>query len=231
MKGMYTSGGDDVFGQTSPPPQKAEFFPFLEESDASASDDDDNLAWRIAQYRDEDAANKLYDRYSRGIYRFLLVKTSNVAEAQELTAETFLRMVEGFRNGTWMGQPFRLWLYGTARNVYFEWLRGIRRRFALADRIGSQLTVQGEHIDAEEVLEEAIERERGATLWRLVAELPEKDRQVLVLRFMYDLSHEETAMHIGCTPEACKTRQNRALRKLRDKIRQAGLGEDCIRKH
>ncbi len=74
------------------------------------------------------------------------------------------------------------------------------------------------------MLEEVLIRERGKTLWGVVRELPKEDQLLLVLRYVHGLRYAEIAARMGCTEGACKTRHGRALNRLREKIRQMGLG-------
>ena len=188
----------------------------------NSSPEEDDLARCVAKYKDVDAADKLYECHLNGVYHYFLRRTANVSDTEDLTADTFVRAIEGLLNEAWPGQPFRAWLFGIARNVYFEWLRSVKRRSALEQHSSSRKRSRGEHTD-HELLGEILVREQEEILWALVGELPELDQQVLILRFVYDLSYAEVALQVGSTPAACKTRQYRALQKLYEKVRQAGL--------
>lgn len=192
-------------------------------------EEEDALARRVAEQGDENATIKLYKCCLTDVFYYFYRKTWNdVHETEDLTEDTFLRAVEGLRNGTWSGQLFRAWLFTIARNVFFEWLRRIKRHSAPSRRNGSHPAAeeqQAEEVEQIDLLDEVLIREQGTTLWGLVQQLPEKDQMLLSLRYEHRLPYAEIANLMKCKEGASKTRHWRALNKLREKIVQAGLGE------
>lgn len=189
-------------------------------------EEENALAWQIAEQGDESATSKLYSCCLWDVYSYFHRKTwGDVPETENLTQETFVRAIQGLRNGSWSGQLYRPYLFGIARNVYFEWLRANPKRSASAHPNGSHPAIEEEHFEQVDLLDEVLMRERGTILWRLVQELPEKDQLVLLLRYSYGFRYAEIATVLKCKEQACKTRHWRALDKLREKILKAGLSE------
>ena len=118
------------------------------------------------------------------------------------------------------------WLFVIAKYVFFEWLRAKKKRSALAYRNGSYQTAEEEQIEEAGLLDEMFMREQGAMLWGLVKHLLASYQQVLFLRHVLDLSYAEIAARMDRTENACKALHWRALQKLREKVLQAGLGEE-----
>jgi len=164
---------------------------------------DDQLVRSICS-GDEGALSVLYRRYVTSVYRFILAQVRDVQDAEDLTSETFARMMRGI--GGYRGEAsFRNWLYQIARNAVRNHRRAARYRLALplphsvAEPSESD-TEQGERQEHEVVL-------------RLLQPLPPRYRQVLELRFLEDCTIEETARRMGITIGNAKVIQHRALKK------------------
>lgn len=177
----------------------------------AGGDTDAVLVSRIRE-GDEEALSRLYRRYVSAIYRFVLAQVRNVPDAEDLTAETFARMLgglESFRGDA----SFKNWLYQIARNAVRNHRRsvGYRRTVPLSPR----LAAPEPHIDAaedaaEDEAEDAAARQRALAL---LAPLPPRYRQVLELRFLDGRSVRETARLMGVTVANAKVLQHRALKK------------------
>lgn len=168
--------------------------------------DGDSDAALVSRVRegDEEALSRLYRRYVSAIYRFVLAQVRNVPDAEDLTAETFARMLgglESFRGDA----SFKNWLYQIARNAVRNHRRsvGYRRTVPLSPRIAAPVP------PAEEA-EDAAARQRALAL---LAPLPPRYRQVLELRFLDGRSVRETARLMGVTVANAKVLQHRALKK------------------
>ncbi len=186
------------------------------------------LARQIAEQGDESATIRLYCCCLRDVFYYFFRRTrGNRSETEYLTQETLLRAIQQLRDGAWKGETFRPWLFGIAQNVLREWWRSNKGWSTTAGRNGSHPADEKEQLEQQiDLLEEVLIRERGITLWGLVRELPVQDQLVLFLRHIQDLHYAEMAAMLNCTEHACRTRHWRALDRLREKIRQMGLGEE-----
>lgn len=119
------------------------------------------------------------------------------ADAHDIVAETF---TIAWRRWADVPTPATAWLYGTARNVIHDHLRGHRRRIALEQRIKLLDDVAASH-DAPQ--------ERVEALARLAA-LPEQQRESLLLVSWDGLSSEAAAIVLGISPAALRKRLQRA---------------------
>ena len=68
----------------------------------------------------------------------------------------------------------------------------------------------------------AINSDSAARMQKLLAVLPEKQREILTLRIVVGMSAEETAEAVGSTPGAVRVAQHRALARLKSEIAGAG---------
>jgi RNA polymerase sigma-70 factor (ECF subfamily) len=161
------------------------------------------LVRRISE-GDELALSMLYRRYVGGIYRFVLAQVRHVPDAEDLTSETFARMlagIDGFRGEA----SFKNWLYQIARNAVRNYRRdaGYRRAVPLTSRIAlSSEPIAG--------ADDPAKLERVLAVLR---PLPPRYRQVLELRFLQERTIEETAEEMGVTVGNAKVLQHRALRR------------------
>ena len=150
----------------------------------------------------------LYRRHSAAIYRFVLYLTHNAATAEDVTAETFLRVWASpapVEIGT-----VRAWLLTIARNLVFEQGRRNRRELPQTGGLTSSMRLD-ESIDAR--------RELGAVLAELEA-MPEPDRAALLLRTEGELPYADIAQILGGTEQSVRVRVFRARARL-NKVRMA----------
>jgi RNA polymerase sigma-70 factor, ECF subfamily len=186
---------------------------------AGRSDSDQNL---IGSFRagDEDAFDRLFERYQEYVYNVCLGILANPDDARDCTQEAFLRVYR--KVGAFRGEAaFSTWLYRVAVNVCVGQLRKRPRNAvtSLEDENVREIADDGPEAWAGPVREadEAIVRE-------VVAELPEDYRLVLVLRYFQDLSYEEMVQVLGYTMSQLKVKLHRARRAFAKKWIARGEG-------
>lgn len=172
-----------------------------------------------AQRGDQDAVATLYKAHAQAIYRYIAYRVPTEADAEDLTTEVFIKMVEGLAAYRITGAPFEAWLYRIAATRVAEWHRSARRRETV-DLPESLHT--GDPLPEEMLLEQQeVGRLRAA-----LSELSDEQQQILLLRFVERKSHEEVAEIVGKSITAVKTIQHRALTRL-----AALLGKDGKSRH
>jgi RNA polymerase sigma-70 factor (ECF subfamily) len=173
-------------------------------SDSQPAEPSDEALVRQVLAGDEQALTMLYRRHVAAIYRFVLAQVREVQDAEDLTADTFARMMRGL-SGFRGEASFRNWLYQIARN-------GVRNHRRSA---GYRLNVPLPVTLAAEPEAEAREAEPapGVDVWELLGPLPPRYRQILELRFLGGRTIEDTAQEMGITVANAKVLQHRALRK------------------
>jgi RNA polymerase sigma-70 factor, ECF subfamily len=126
--------------------------------------------------------------------------------ARDLAQETFLRAIRAAPR--YRGEaPVEAWLLGIARNVFREWLRHRRE-----DPVEDLAQETSAHVAVEE--SEPLER---LDVERLLLRLEPEHREVLVLRFVLDLSGEEAAEVLGISHDAVRQRLARAKAEFRER--------------
>jgi RNA polymerase sigma-70 factor (ECF subfamily) len=169
--------------------------------------DDERQLIEQARRGDRGALGELYQRHVDAIYRYVHLRVGDAAVAEDLTAEVFLRALEGLKGYRYTGAPFVAWLYRIAyARTVDHWRRaGRRQEVALSDGIPT--------VDADpEVITDA--RRERAGLVAAVRRLTDAQQQVIILRFVEGMRLAEVAAVMHKTVGAVKALQHRALAAL-----------------
>lgn len=177
----------------------------------SAGDEVDEIQLlNQARKGDSYAFGELYERYAPRVFRFLFAHLDNRLDAEDLLAEVFLRVWRSLPGYQERGLPFAAFLFRIARNLLIDYYRqsGHNRGQVSIEDLSLQDTAMGPGEKASAVFERS-------ELRQYLAQLREDYRSVLVLRFLGELSPEETAQVMGRSPGAVRVLQHRALSALR----------------
>jgi RNA polymerase sigma-70 factor (ECF subfamily) len=161
----------------------------------------------------------LYDRYVQCVYRYAFRRIGSHADAEDLTAQTFQRVLEALPHYESRGLPFGAWLFRIAHNQLIDRYRTRGRAVSLSQTQQSDDLPDTEGARPEKPLEE---REELDAAWRAVERLPALQRRAVVLRFGHDLSHAEIGPIIGRSEAATKQLVYRALKTLRKRLQPEG---------
>ncbi len=157
---------------------------------------------------DAEAFGDLYLRYLEPIYRYIYFRVGSPQEAEDLTEEVFVRAWEALPNFTLRGLPFTSWLYRIAHNLVVDYRR---RQQPLPMPEEDLRGIAAQALSPEEA---AVHAQEVSTLVAALRELDDEEQQVILLRFVQDLSHGEIAAIIGKSEGASRVIQHRALSKL-----------------
>lgn len=175
----------------------------------------DSALMRRVQAADEAALGELMEKWELPVKRLLARLVQNIAEADDLAQETFVRVWQQ-RKKFRIGSAFRPWLFAIAVNLARNRLRWWRRRPAVSLdawlETAPEKEPSGSGISQPAELEQ---RERVESIRAAVAALPAELREVLILFEYEELSQRDIATALGCTPKAVETRLYRAREKLR----------------
>jgi RNA polymerase sigma-70 factor (ECF subfamily) len=165
-----------------------------------------------AQAGDRDALEELYLIHFDRIYSYLHVSVGNRHDAEDLTTQTFVKMLESINRFRWQSAPFSAWLFRIAHNVAMDHFRASRRW-------------QPEEEVPEPDADESTSAEAGAfeaigrkSMLELIDELSGEQQQVLTLKFVFNFSNAEAATILGKTEGAIKSLQHRALASLQKQL-------------
>jgi RNA polymerase sigma-70 factor, ECF subfamily len=161
-----------------------------------------------AQRGDRAALEDLYLLHFDRVYSYLHMSVGNRHDAEDLTTQTFMKMLEAIRRFEWRSVPFSAWLLRIAHNLAMDHFRANRRWQPEEDLPES---ADGEECSAEEQALASLGETRVLTL---IERLSPEQRQVLTLKFVYRFSNGEVAAILGKTEGAVKSLQHRALASL-----------------
>ena len=162
----------------------------------------------------------LYERYFDRVYGYLRVLLRDRDEAEDVTQTVFAQLLEGIDSYQPRGaKPFRAWLFVVVRNAAINHLqRGGRVRVEDPEEINRRRERNG---GAEQELP-MLDWISDADLLLFVERLPAAQRQVLVLRYLFDLPGREIARALDRTPGEVRKLQHRALKFLRARLAAVG---------
>lgn len=171
---------------------------------------DEHALLTRASRGDKQAFGILYEHYLEPVYRYVYYRVADHAEAEDLTEMVFLKAWEklaSMRGGASV-RNFRAWIYRIAHNLVVDRHRTHRPSKHLSESLPSSRI---EH-SPENALQS---KEEVHLLARAVSQLEEQLQQVIIHRFIHQLSHAETAQLMGLTAGHVRVLQHRALKKMR----------------
>jgi RNA polymerase sigma-70 factor, ECF subfamily len=165
----------------------------------------------IAVRGEEGEFTQLFHSHKRKAFHFAFQLTGNREDAMDLTQEAFLRVHRHWSRRD-PSRPFTAWLYSILRNLAIDLKRQrdsrTNREQAVAVEDGS--TPNPEHL--------ARQTQLKTRVWDAINQLPDQQREVLVLRDIHGLSYAEIAQVTGATLATVNSRLHDARQKLRQKL-------------
>lgn len=182
----------------------------------------DGVLCRLARRGNTGAYDVLYRRYRQPVYAFvyhLLGSSGRTADAEDIAQDAFTKAFAAIARKNPDGS-FRHWIFTIARNRTFDHLNGSKRTIALVDvEGGGEPPAPPERPQTADVAENNAELE---WLVGAVGELPERQREALVMKELGGLSHAEIATEMGTTVSATKKLINRGRAEVSKAAGEAG---------
>ena len=164
------------------------------------------------QHGDREALEELYLLHFDRIYSYLHMSVGNRHDAEDLTTQTFLKMLESITRFRWQAAPFSAWLFRIAHNLAMDHFRATRRWQPEED----VPEPAGETEPSAEL--QAFQAIGRQSMLELIEGLSQEQRQVLTLKFVFNLPNAEVATILGKTEGAVKSLQHRALVSLQKQL-------------
>jgi len=165
-----------------------------------------------AKRGDRDALEELYLLHFDRIYSYLHMSVGNRHDAEDLTTQTFLKMLEAIGRFEWKSVPFSAWLFRIAHNLAMDFFRAGKRvqpEEEVPEPPGSEEASAEFH---------ALHSIGRSSMLDLIADLSPEQRQVLTLKFVFDFANGDVAQILGKTEGAVKSLQHRALATLQKHV-------------
>jgi RNA polymerase sigma-70 factor, ECF subfamily len=166
--------------------------------------------------KDPAAFGLVYERYVTRIYNYVYYRVGNHHDAEDLTSRVFHRALTHIKDYADRGVPFSAWLYRIAHNLVANWHRDRARRQDLAL---DDVTLIGDVVEMPEWVAE--DKEERHWLLAAIRHLPEERQELLILKFVEQLSNAEVGQIMGRTEGAIKSLYHRTLLALRDELVQS----------
>src|SRR6266705_5345314 len=166
----------------------------------------------FAQRGDREALEALYLLHFDRVYSYLHLSVGNRHDAEDLTTQTFMKMLESIKRFRWQSAPFSAWLFRIAHNLAMDHFRAARRWQPEED----VPEPPGEEEPSAEA--QALQSIGRHSMLELIENLSQEQQQVLTLKFVFNFPNAEVATILGKSEGAIKSLQHRALVSLQKQI-------------
>ncbi|MCX7831864.1 MAG: RNA polymerase sigma factor [Actinobacteria bacterium] len=159
------------------------------------------------------------DRYFEKLYketvdlalRYFSARLKTRADVEDLTQEFYLKLYRSLKDYRDSGSPYAFF-YSIARSVYVDWLKKLNKDYFLTEN----LELYHQESQKNEDTDRKIDIEKGLN------KLREDEREIILLYFFDGLKNEEIAEILGISVENVKVKKHRALKKLREEMKEYG---------
>ena len=167
-----------------------------------------------AALTDRSAFSALYEAHAPRVYRYLLSRTSDPSEAEELTSRTFLNALTRLHQFRGRGAKFQSWVMSIAHNLLINWYRDRGRRpptEALEAAAAVPASIPGPEASL-------VENERIDIVRRAISALPPERQELIALKYVDGRTNAEIGRMMGRTEGAVKALHHRTLRELQERL-------------
>jgi RNA polymerase sigma-70 factor, ECF subfamily len=173
----------------------------------------DKLLVYKAKNGDKEAFGKLYQKYLDSIYRYIFFRVNQDKKiAEDLTQAVFYKALEKLDSFDEEIAGFRPWIYKIAHNLVIDHYRNFRQTTTLNEMLADE-----DHKFEEKILQNM----QVQNIYKAMnKELTEEQKQIIILKFVNDLSNKEIALILNKNEEAIRSLQYRALQNLRKTIKK-----------
>ena len=189
---------------------------------------DDGVLISLYRNGNEAAFNLLVDRYQSKVFTtiFLIVKDQAVAE--DLLQDVFVKVLHTFNSDKYNEEgKFQPWVMRIAHNMAIDHFRKAKRYPTILLEDGSNL-LNSLSFAEDSSEEQRIKEETLAWVRNLIDELPEAQREVVIMRHYLDMSFQEIAEQTGVSINTALGRMRYALNHIRKKMKQVNSAYDKI---
>ena len=160
-----------------------------------------------AKAGDESATVAIYEAYRAKVQRYFHYRVGHRQAAEDLTTDVFLRVIENLPDYRQQGVPFQAWLFQIARNLAVDYFRrqSVRDHVPLDEKLRSNGEAPDSFVARSLV---------GEELQQALQRLTNGQSDVIVMRFIADMSIAEVAGALNKSESAVKSLQARGLEAL-----------------
>jgi RNA polymerase sigma-70 factor (ECF subfamily) len=181
----------------------------------------DNDLVKLFQNENNSALEELIKRHKKSIFTAIYLLVKNRSLAEDIFQETFIKIIQTLRNGNYNEEgKFVGWAVRVARNLTIDYLRKINKDLTITDSQGNDIFSYLVIADTQNKEEQLIQYQTEQQIKRLVLNLPEEQKQVVVLRHWANLSFKEIAEQTGVSVNTALGRMRYALANIRKQLEE-----------
>jgi len=169
---------------------------------------------------DKESFSIIYDTLVDNIYKFIYFKVHS-RDAEDLTELVFIKAWENRKKYDHTKSSFTSWLYTIARNTVIDHYRVSKQ----VDQLDTAIEDDKKRSNPKKLTEEVL---NATTMRKAVEKLPKNYRDVVLLRFIQDMSYSEIAQTLDKTEGAIRIMQFRALRQLKQILKDDGFNSNNL---
>lgn len=173
-----------------------------------------------SQRGDSAAFGKLYDIFIDPIYRYVHYRVG-AADSEDLTELVFLKSWENVRQYKKGIRSFSSWIFRIAHNVVVDHYRSRHPE----DELTEDIIDHRDEANSQKRAHQSFDQE---ILGKAMREIKDHYRQILILKYINDLTNDEIAYIMGRSHAALRILQFRALRSLRRVLERMGVSNDSL---
>ncbi|MEK4092023.1 MULTISPECIES: RNA polymerase sigma factor [unclassified Viridibacillus] len=160
----------------------------------------------------EDSIIDIYNHHYLDVYRFLICFSGNQNDAEDMTQEVFLRVLNNLPSLNRINN-LKTWIFSIAKHVAIDHYR--KKKFATLFTEGYFLQFKSNNTEPNELVEQS---ELKKSVHVAISKLKPNFRTVVILRGINELSIKETAEILQCSESKVKVDYHRALKELKNKL-------------
>lgn len=156
----------------------------------------------------------LFDRYHVRIYNFFFKMNRDKMVSEDLTQEVFLKIIK-YKTSYKQGN-FAAWIFTIARNIFASHYQKTKKE--------RSNEIDDDKLDANVTLVTENNQEELDHLQKALLQLPNSDRELIVMHRFQEIKYEQIAQIVGSTENAVKVKVHRAIKKLKDIYFETSIG-------
>lgn len=180
---------------------------------------DPKILMRLAKSGDTEAFGRLYELYFAPVFRYIYFRVKNKEEANDLAQTVFLKIFRSISNFSEQNKSPLAYFFTVARNTVIDHWR--TKREVLLDN--SESVFEQIPDKANNPLELVEKEEISQAVRRAIKQLTDDQQEVMVLKFINEMPNKEIAALLGKTEEAVRQLQCRAIKALRQILKNQNL--------
>ncbi len=183
-------------------------------------DPDPAKLMRLAKNGDKEAFENIYELYFVPIYRFIFFQVKNKEQAEDLTQTTFLKVFEKISVFQNKSDSPASYFFMVARNLVIDFWRKKKEVILNGEKNNTESFFEKQKSEEKNPEEQILKKEANLSIRERLEILTESEREMIVMKFINDLSNREIAKLTGKKEDAIRQAQSRAFRKLRNDLKK-----------